>query len=96
MYYAHPLISYPSYPSSSFTEMGLSQSPVSERKNTKGTGCNDILLTLLFSLYGALHLAVAVLALFLIQVSTQVLAALQIELGVLMSFCFSFLEGREI
>ena len=64
MYYAHPLISYPS----TSTEMGLSQSPVSERRNTKRTGCNEILLTLLFSLYGALHLAAAVLALFLIQV----------------------------
>ena len=71
MYYAHPLISYPPfppYPSSSFSERGLSQSPVSERKSKKRSGCNDILLTVLTSLYGALHLAAALLALFLIQV----------------------------
>ena len=64
MYYAHPLISYPS----ATTNLGLSQSPVSERKPKKRSDCNKILLTVLFSLYGALHLAVAVLAVFLIQV----------------------------
>ena len=69
MYYAHPLISYPS----STTNLGLSKSPVSERKTKSRSDCNKILLTVMFSLYGALHLAVAVLALFLIQV--KVLAA---------------------
>ena len=71
MYYAHPLISYPPFPpcpSPSFSERGPSQSPVSERKSKKRSGCNDILLTVLTSLYGALHLAAALLALFLIQV----------------------------
>ena len=65
MYYAHPLISYPS---SSSTNLGQTQSPVLEGKKKKRADCNDILLTVLFTLYGALHLAVAVLALFLIQV----------------------------
>ena len=64
MYYAHPLISYPS----STTNLGLSKSPVSERKTKSRSDCNKILLTVMFSLYGALHLAVAILALFLIQV----------------------------
>ena len=68
MYYAHPLISYPS---SSSTNSGQTQSPVSEGKKKKRADCNDILLTVLFTLYGALHLAVAVLALFLIQVKYQ-------------------------
>ena len=63
MYYAHPLISYPST-----SEMMASQSPVS-RRISKSSGCNDVLLTVLISLYGALHVAAAGLALFLIQVN---------------------------
>ena len=89
MYYAHPLIYHPA----STTNLGLSQSPpVSVRQTKKRSSCNDILLTVLFSLYGALHLAVAVLALFLIQVKYW--QPVHTELGKLMSFCFSFLAGR--
>ena len=59
MYYAHPLISYPS------SVKVLSESPVKRKRSD----CNKAVLTLLISLYGAFHLAAAGLALFLIQVN---------------------------
>ena len=52
MYYAHPLISYPS------SVKVLSESPVKRKRSD----CNKAVLTLLISLYGAFHLAAAALS----------------------------------